>query len=214
METDNIGIKTFFIIIIAIVFFEGVAIFLSHEKYLNPMLLLCIVRLIEITVITQVVLIWGKGLRSIGLAPPTIIKGIRKGLIWSVAFGLLTGFIFFIIYVSGMNPLKPVHTQLPLRKNELALFLIVGCIVAPIAEELFFRGILYGFFRRWGIPAALILTTVIFIFAHRNTGTILFTQAVGGIIFAVSYEMEKNLMVPIVIHILGNTAIFILSLVY
>jgi hypothetical protein len=36
---------------------------------------------------------------------------------------------------------------------------------------------------------------------------------VGGIVFAVAYELEGNLMVPITIHVLGNTAIFALSLV-
>jgi hypothetical protein len=36
---------------------------------------------------------------------------------------------------------------------------------------------------------------------------------VGGIIFAVAYEMEASLMVPITIHILGNMAIFTLSLI-
>jgi hypothetical protein len=38
------------------------------------------------------------------------------------------------------------------------------------------------------------------------------TQLIGGILFAVAYEIEKNLLVPITIHCLGNLAIFILSL--
>jgi membrane protease YdiL (CAAX protease family) len=49
----------------------------------------------------------------------------------------------------------------------------VGGIVAPVAEEVFFRGIL----------------------------------------FAAAYEIEKNLIVPITIHCLGNLAIFSLSLI-
>jgi hypothetical protein len=38
------------------------------------------------------------------------------------------------------------------------------------------------------------------------------TQAVGGILFAVAYEVERSLLVPITIHVLGNLAIFSLSL--
>ena len=38
-------------------------------------------------------------------------------------------------------------------------------------------------------------------------------QMIGGILFAVAYEMEKNLLAPITIHILGNLAIFILTLI-
>jgi len=38
-------------------------------------------------------------------------------------------------------------------------------------------------------------------------------QIVGGILFAAAYEKEKNLMVPITIHVLGNMAIFSISLI-
>jgi membrane protease YdiL (CAAX protease family) len=73
---------------------------------------------------------------------------------------------------------------------------------------------LYGFFRRWGILAALISTTLIFILAHPVCPEIPVTRIVGGLIFAVAYEMEASLMVPITIHILGNIAIFMLSLIW
>ncbi|MBW2319145.1 MAG: CPBP family intramembrane metalloprotease, partial [Deltaproteobacteria bacterium] len=39
------------------------------------------------------------------------------------------------------------------------------------------------------------------------------TQIVGGVIFCVAYEVEGKLMTPITIHVLGNTAIFALSLI-
>jgi membrane protease YdiL (CAAX protease family) len=34
---------------------------------------------------------------------------------------------------------------------------------------------------------------------------------VGGIVFAIAYEKEKSLMVPVTIHCLGNMAIFSLT---
>ncbi|MGD8962327.1 MAG: CPBP family intramembrane metalloprotease, partial [Desulfobacterales bacterium] len=79
-------------------------------------------------------------------------------------------------------------------------------------EEIFFRGILYSFFRRWGIPTAVILSTILFILPHSSGTTLPVTQLIGGILFAVSYEIEKNLWVPIMIHSLGNLAIFTLAL--
>jgi hypothetical protein len=39
-------------------------------------------------------------------------------------------------------------------------------------------------------------------------------QIVGGLLFALSYEVEKNLMVPIIIHMSGNLAIFSLPYLY
>jgi hypothetical protein len=104
--------------------------------------------------------------------------------------------------------------QLPSESNRLFNFLLVGALIGPVAEEIFFRGILYGFFRRWGIPAAVLLSTLLFILPHsQSSGLALpITQLIGGILFAVAYEIEKNLLVPITIHCLGNLAIFILSL--
>jgi membrane protease YdiL (CAAX protease family) len=37
-------------------------------------------------------------------------------------------------------------------------------------------------------------------------------QIIGGIVFALAYEASGNLLVPITIHVLGNLAIFTLSL--
>ena len=39
-----------------------------------------------------------------------------------------------------------------------------------------------------------------------------FVQAIGGVVFAVGYELEKNLVVPVTIHCLGNVVIFLLPI--
>ena len=89
---------------------------------------------------------------------------------------------------------------------------MVGGIISPVAEEIFFRGMLYGYFRRWGIWAALLLSTVVFVMAHAIFHRVPLPQIVGGILFALAYEKEKNLMVPMTIHVLGNLAIFAIAL--
>jgi hypothetical protein len=94
----------------------------------------------------------------------------------------------------------------------MILFFLTGVLVSPAAEEIFFRGILYGYFRRWGAAPALALSTLAFVAAHFPGRGIPLTQAVGGLVFAVSYEKEKNLLVPFIVHSLGNLAIFSLSL--
>ena len=63
------------------------------------------------------------------------------------------------------------------------------------------------------MATALVLSTLIFVFSHASRHTIPVTQVIGGILFAVAYEREKNLLVPIMIHVLGNLAIFTLSLI-
>ncbi len=156
METDNIKVKTLFIVIASIAIIEGTAIFLDQVLYIRPVLIVGIERLLEIAAIIWVVMVWEGGMFSIGLSPSTIIKGIKKGLLWSVIFGMATCLVFLILYFTGINPLTLIHSRLPENNRDLFLFLLVACIISPAAEELFFRGILYGFFRRWGIAAALV----------------------------------------------------------
>jgi hypothetical protein len=57
------------------------------------------------------------------------------------------------------------------------------------------------------------MSTLLFVLSHPSRHTIPVPQMIGGILFAVAYEMEKNLLAPITIHILGNLAIFILALI-
>ena len=59
-------------------------------------------------------------------------------------------------------------------------FFVVGAIVAPVAEEVFFRGVLYGFFRRWGAFIAVVISTVLFVIAHPIGSGVPWQQIAGG----------------------------------
>jgi membrane protease YdiL (CAAX protease family) len=213
MEASKIKIKTLFISVATIAFIEVATRIVISRSYFNPMVILGMARVLETGLIILIVLGWGKGVSSIGLAPSTMRHGLKKGLIWSAGFGLVTFFGFIVLSLVDIDPLTLIHTPLKGKGNEIVLLFFIGGLVAPIAEEVFFRGILYGFFRRWGVLLALILTTAIFVLAHPVFSGIPVTQMVGGVIFALAYEIEGSLMVPITIHVLGNMAIFTLSLI-
>jgi len=57
------------------------------------------------------------------------------------------------------------------------------------------------------------LSTLIFVLIHPAGRHIPITQAIGGVLFALSYEIEKSLVPPMVIHMLGNLAIFGIGMV-
>lgn len=213
MEADRIKIKTLIISLGAVIAVEVVARVGIRPGAYNPMIVSGAVRLLQAGLIIIIVLIREKGLSSIGLSLTKTLPGLKRGLTWSAGFGLITLLGFALIFAIGLNPLTLIHTHLPANPDDIALFFLVGGLIGPVAEEVFFRGILYGFCRRWGAPAAIILSTLAFVLAHPIFPAIPVTQVVGGILFAVAYEVEKNLMVPITIHALGNMAIFTLSLV-
>lgn len=170
-----------------------------------------LIRLLEIGAMIGMVLYFETGLSAIGWPPATWIRGIGIGALWSLGFALAAASAMAVLYVMGQNPLTMLRTSLPGEHSGLLTFFLVGGLIAPLAEEICFRGLVYTFFRRWGIVTAVIASTLLFVVLHSVHGFPL-VQIIGGLVFAMSFEITRNLMVPIVIHVLGNSAIFALSL--
>jgi membrane protease YdiL (CAAX protease family) len=214
METKEIRIRTLFLCFAAVLIVELGTWFATSKSAYHPMLILGGARLLQIFLIILIVVTWGKGLSSIGLARSDLVPGLKKGLLWSAGFAAISSIASVGLLIVGMNPLALIKTPLPKQTTDLALLFIVGGIVGPVAEELFFRGVLYGFLRRWGVIVALVLSTLIFVLCHPIGHGIPVTHLVGGLLFALAYEIGGSLMVPITIHTLGNLAIFSISLLF
>jgi membrane protease YdiL (CAAX protease family) len=214
MEAEKIRLNTLFISIFVIAAIEIVTHLLISKHFIDSMSGLGLARLVEIFLLVAIVKVREQSLAAIGLTALGTYRGFIRGLIWAFSFGLAAAVVLFVIDLLGIKMRALFQMQLPSETGQLIAFFLVGAIIAPVAEEIFFRGILYGFFRKWGIPAAVILSTLLFVLPHSSGRTVPVTQIVGGILFAVAYEVEKNLLAPITIHILGNLAIFTLALVF
>ncbi len=212
IKPKSIELKILIAAIIIVLAGELITMSVISSSSVSSMAILGMERLAMICLLIMLVSFWGKGLPSIGLGRETAVAGLKKGLLWSVLFGLAAGVLFLVLYAAQISPLRMIQTRLPIDTRELVLFFLVGGVIAPIAEEVFFRGIVYGFLRRWSISMAVVGTTVIFVAAHAIKSGVPVPQIVGGIVFAIAYEVEGNLLVPITIHVLGNLAIFGISL--
>jgi membrane protease YdiL (CAAX protease family) len=215
METDKIKLSTLLISIAGIAAVELAARMLISRNLLAPLPGVGVARLAEIIFLLILVYSREKGLSIIGLSADRIYRGFKRGGLWAVSFGVAAGIVLGVFHLAGYKVTALFHMQLPSENSALITFLLTGALIGPVAEEIFFRGVIYGFFRRWGIPAAIILSTLLFVIPHTHaSGPIIpVTQLIGGILFAVAYEIERNLLVPITIHITGNLAIFALSLI-
>ena len=213
MEANKIKINTVIISILVIAAIEIIVRLVINQNLVAPLIGVGLARLSEIIFLLTLVKISEKGFSVIGLTAANVYKGFKKGFIWAVIFGVAAGVVLFIIYLLGINVPALFQMQLPAKSRNMFAFFLIGAFFGPLAEEIFFRGILYGFFRRWGIPAAVILSTSLFVLSHTSGPAIPVTQLIGGILFAVAYEIEKNLLVPITIHFLGNLAIFTLAFI-
>jgi len=87
----------------------------------------------------------------------------------------------------------------------MASMIVVAGAIAPFAEEMLFRGILYDWVRRrWGVVVGVIVSSAAFGIAHMNPYWAAYVALVG-VVLAVIYEKSGSLWPPIFLHMSYNT---------
>lgn len=210
MAPDRVGLKPFGFSLAAAAGIELLLSWAMASGRLGPMTAIGWGRTAEVAAFMTIFIRWGGGLGRIGLSKASILPGLLRGLAWSAGIGLAAGFVFLVLYHLGINPTAWLPVRVPREVPALMALFIVGGLIGPVAEEVFFRGILYGYLRRWGVIPAMAVSTAGFVMLHSSAG---FTQIAGGILFAAAYETSGRLMTSITIHVAGNTALFTLPLV-
>jgi membrane protease YdiL (CAAX protease family) len=85
---------------------------------------------------------------------------------------------------------------------------IVTILLAPVAEETLFRGIIYPGIKQAGLPrAALWVTSLLFAVIHMNLATFL-PLFLLAIVLTLLYEKTDNLLAPITAHSVFNAVNF------
>ena len=213
MEAEKITLRTLAAAIAALLISEVLIRPALTAVSVSPLPGLGITRVVEIILLILITVRFEKSTANLGLVPAEYLAGIKRGLIWSACFGIIAIALMGVLYLAGINALRLLYTPLPDAKASILIFLLIGGVIGPLAEEIFFRGIVYGYLRRWGVFPAVAVSTLLFVLPHLTGGSLPVTQLVGGIVFALAYEKEGNLMVPITIHCLGNLAIFSVALI-
>ena len=112
--------------------------------------------------------------------------------------------------------LKP-EEQLPVQTLRLAVSWtdrsvlgIITILLAPAAEELLFRGILYAWLRQAGFPRlALWGTALLFALMHLNAVSFV-PLLILSVVLTLLYERTDNLLAPVSAHALFNGLNFVL----
>ena len=107
----------------------------------------------------------------------------RRAWATGVAVGLVLG-LLRVPLVWGLMRLGIVPDQEWLhhvwsRPGGIAYLWVGAVAVAPLAEELLFRGVLFGWLSRWGVVVATAVSAVLFGVAHGELATGLFATLVG-----------------------------------
>ena len=137
---------------------------------------------------------------SIGLLPVRIALGL---LVQYLLTGSLQG-------LTGGLRMQMLTPHGPLLVNFLVSFFLGG-IVVPFAEELFFRGALFSWFRRrYSLWLAIMASSVLFALGHADTAAVVATSFVIGVLNAWLFDRTHSIWVPVTVHVVNNGLAFIL----
>jgi len=133
---------------------------------------------------------------------------------WSalgIGCGLLIGSYIIIILHNALLFLLGIDTQ---GENIMKLFaeldspfwfFVVGAVIAPIVEEVFFRGFLFqGLRERYGWTTAMWLSAVIFAVAHLDL-VVLIPTFILGCLLAYIFHRSNSIWPGVILHFLVNT---------
>jgi membrane protease YdiL (CAAX protease family) len=93
-----------------------------------------------------------------------------------------------------------------------ALTFLGAGLLAPISEELYFRGLLHGWFRsrRLAFWLRVLCSSTLFALAHFDSLAVVVSSFVLGVVNALFYEWSKSIWVAIAMHMLTNSVAVVL----
>jgi hypothetical protein len=111
------------------------------------------------------------------------------------------------------NPMIPLIMNESASVLETFLLFVTVSFLAPVFEEIFFRGFLYNSFRaRLGMPAGLFLSSLFFALVHFDF-SVFFGLFSIGLMLGFVYHRTQSLLAPMILHSLWNTTTLIVVLV-
>jgi hypothetical protein len=133
-----------------------------------------------------------------------------------LAAAAYVAYILFVamVYAPFVQPeQQDITEELGVDTSTIAAVLggILIILFAPISEELFFRGFVYGGLRtRMGVWPAAAISAVVFAIPHISSAdlTIVPPLAIFGLLLAWLYEYTGSLGPPIALHMINNAIAF------
>lgn len=132
--------------------------------------------------------------------------------------GMLLGGVALALFVDFASRYLPMPKSLPVEKfftdaPTAYLMSALGVILAPLLEELFFRGLFYPLVRRTiGITPAVLLTATLFAFIHGAqlgyAWAPLLSIFVVGVVLTLVRQLTESVSASYLVHCGYNLALF------
>jgi membrane protease YdiL (CAAX protease family) len=156
-----------------------------------------------------------------GLLKPSPLAGpvgpaLQAGLVAGfgmLVFGIAWGLAMHAIFGKSVDTTGIWKTVQDLPTWGRISIVLAGAVVAPLCEEIFFRGACFGTFTGAGHPrAGLWASAVLFALVHFHLSN---TPAyiVFGLILATVYRRTNSILAPMLAHLINNAGAFALLLI-
>ncbi len=154
----------------------------------------------------------GQPLAALGISLTNWRKNLAWGLLrYVVVLPVIMAAGFLVELLSRNVGVTPEHQEVVLRFMEersssgTIAIIIFGVLVAPVAEEILFRGFLQPVLKDiLGGTRAIFLTSLLFALVHFNL-YILLQIFILGVLLGYLYEYTGTLVAPVSVHVLHNS---------
>jgi membrane protease YdiL (CAAX protease family) len=140
------------------------------------------------------------------------LGGYAAALPLVIGSGILANWLgrrFFPDVAPPFHPIQAMTAAAPDGWVRFALLLVV-VVGAPVLEEIFFRGLLYGGLRRrFGVAAGIVASATVFSLLHPQLPLGFLPIFVLAAVFAILYEWRQSLVPGMVMHAVNNGMIWI-----
>ncbi len=137
-----------------------------------------------------------------------------RGL-WRPALAVLGGYAMVLAYnaivtaldIEALQPESTVPIEIAREPLTAALAGVAVIAVVPLAEEVFYRGLIFGGLQRWGFWPAAIVSGAVFSAVHLRVG-LLIPFFIIGVALAWLFWRRGNLWESVAFHTLFNAVSF------
>lgn len=150
-----------------------------------------------------------------------------ENVIWVLTIGIGSAYLFSYIGEFIVNLLLPANTSeatnqtlvVTLVSSNMLLMTFQAVILAPIVEELFFRGLIFNTLRQKSVFLAHLISAFLFgllhVYSYILAGDMsewikLIPYMTAGLAFSYAYEKRQNIIAPIFLHGVKNLIAVIL----
>lgn len=154
---------------------------------------------------------YGATLKDFGVRSFRLGKALLYVIGFYVLLGIVVAAVFGLVqhFAPAVNLNQPQANGFDFGKAGIGLWasFFVTVIVAPITEEIYFRGFLFPAFKRYGAVMAALLSSLVFGIVHFQLNVSIYTFLLG-LFLCFMYQRLKSIWPGVGLHMLNNFIAF------